>query len=74
MLAFACLDNINLPTTGLKSTEPSSNPKKDEFRRITKVKSNTSAVRSAILADLVPHYIGFVLKSPRIHHIQTFPE
>src|SRR5271166_1273812 len=46
--------------------------KQDQLGDVSEIKPHTSSVRTAVLSDLVPHEVAFVVEAPRLHYRQSF--
>jgi hypothetical protein len=46
--------------------------KKDKLRDVAEVEADAAAVRAAILPNLVPDDVGFVLEAPCLHDLNAF--
>jgi hypothetical protein len=45
----------------------SAHPKKHQLCHVSEVETDTAAIGTAILSDLVPHEVGFVGEAPSFH-------
>jgi hypothetical protein len=49
-----------------------SNAKQENFSDVPEIEADTTTVRAAVFANLMPDNIALVLKTPRLHHLETF--
>jgi hypothetical protein len=64
--------DVDLPPTRGKRPQVSLNPEKQKLGHVAEVETNPASVRPPVLADLVPHDVGFVGESPSLHHLKGF--
>jgi hypothetical protein len=74
MLMFSAHDNVDLPAAWFQGSELPARSKQQEFRHIAKIEANTSAIRAAILASLVPNNVGFISEAPTFHDLKAFQQ
>jgi len=73
VLPLSCGKEIDLPSSGRKRPcVPSAHAEQQDLGHVTEVESNASAVGAAVLSDLVPDDVGFVVESPCFHHFEPF--
>jgi len=67
-------DNIYLTAARVQRPHLAANTEEQKLRHIAEIEADAPSVRSAILADLVPNDVRFVLKAPGLHHCETFSQ
>ena len=72
MLALTSADVIYLSPARIEGAGIfSSNAEKQNLRDVTKIKSNSSTIRSTVFTKFVPDDIGFVFKAPCRKHLEA---
>ncbi len=46
------------------------NTEKQQLRNVAKIETDPASIAGAVLAELMPNYVGFVAKPPGFHHLQ----
>ena len=72
VLALARGEEIHLPPTGgARAGILAPHAEQHELGHVAKIETDPAAIRSAVLADLVPDEVALVLEPPRGHHAQA---
>lgn len=72
MLSFAAGKKVNLPSSRCKGSGIlATHPKEDELGYVPEIETDATAVRAAVLSDLVPDEVAFVFESPGFHNRDT---
>ena len=74
MLTLASGQEIHLSSSRRGSAKTSTSAKENKFGHISEVKTDTTSVRTSVLADFVPNDIGFVRESPPLHYLKAFED
>jgi hypothetical protein len=75
MLAFARSNEIYLPPARCERASIFAfYPEEDQFGDVTEVEADSSTIRPAIFAHLMPDDVGLIFEAPRLHDGKTFWE
>ena len=69
MLALARRQQIHLPPPRRERARvPAAHAEQQQLGHVAEIEADPAAVRTAVLADLVPDDVGLVAEPPRLHH------
>src|SRR5262245_39401373 len=74
MLTLLCFDNVDLGPPRRQGSELPADAEEYYLSGIAKVKPNSTPVGTTILPNFMPDEIGLVLKSPRLHDLESFAQ